>query len=328
MTQMELRAVQDADMQSTAAVSTRADSSLNAEAIAPRRFAGRSQTAGRSREIRSTSPLARRKELAEERVRSLVTQARAGDDRAFEQLVKCYQSRIHSHVARMTQDPAEAEDLAQETFLRAYQALPHFRGDATFGTWLYRIASNLAIDAARHRRRREWQTVSLDEPIEAEEHTTAWDLADGGQRTPAETLESAALRGHVWDAIAELSPKLRSPIILYDLQGLTLRGDSRDPGLPARHRQEPPVQRPLPTAGQVAPTSSGGIPRRSGRTEPVRGVRDHHHLETTALEGSLVLHHCRGAIRWVACQASSAPMPFLSGAAWRKTPGRCSPPRS
>ena len=221
MTEMELRVVQDADMQSTAAVSTRADSSLNAEATAPRRFAGRSQTAGRSREIRSTSPLARRKELAEERVRSLVTQARAGDDRAFEQLVKCYQSRIHSHVARMTQDPAEAEDLAQETFLRAYQALPHFRGDATFGTWLYRIASNLAIDAARYRRRREWQTVSLDEPIEAEEHTTAWDLADGGQRTPAETLESAALRGHVWDAIAELSPKLRSPIILYDLQGLT-----------------------------------------------------------------------------------------------------------
>ena len=128
-------------------------------------------------------------------------------DAAFEALVKHYQTRIYNHIARMVQDPAEAEDLAQETFVRAYQALAHFRGEASFQTWLYRIASNLAIDASRRRKRREWQTLSLDDPIDDEESPLARDLADGGLRTPGEAMESTALRDQVWSAIAELSDK-------------------------------------------------------------------------------------------------------------------------
>jgi RNA polymerase sigma-70 factor (ECF subfamily) len=164
---------------------------------------------------------ARGKAFTAEKVRSLVNLARRGDDSAFETLVKYYRSRIYNYVSRMVQDPSEAEDLAQETFVRAYQALPHFRGEASFQTWLYRIASNLAIDASRRRKRREWQTVSLDEPIEDDESPVTRDLADNTSRTPGEQVASGELKDQVWSAIAELSDKLRPVVILYDLQGLS-----------------------------------------------------------------------------------------------------------
>ena len=173
-------------------------------------------------EILSESPLIRGSHsLTGDQVRSLVPRARQGDDAAFEALVKHHQSRIYNHVARMVQDPSEAEDLAQETFVRVYQALPHFRGEASFQTWLYRIASNLAIDASRRRKRRQWQTVSLDEPLDEEDSPLLRDVADGGCRTPGESVESSALHDQVWSAIAELSEKLRPVVVLYDLQGLS-----------------------------------------------------------------------------------------------------------
>jgi RNA polymerase sigma-70 factor (ECF subfamily) len=121
----------------------------------------------------------------------------------------------------MVHDPSEAEDLAQETFVRAYQALPRFRGESSFQTWLYRIASNLAIDASRRRRRLPWQTLSLGEPLNDDASPLEWDLADGDARTPVEEVASGALREHVWSALAELPDKLRPMVILYDLQGLS-----------------------------------------------------------------------------------------------------------
>jgi RNA polymerase sigma-70 factor (ECF subfamily) len=172
-------------------------------------------------ELWSESGLGRGKALTEQGIRGLVNRARLGDDRAFETLVKHYQSRIYNHVARMVQDPSEAEDLAQETFVRAYQALSRFRGESSFQTWLYRIASNLAIDASRRRKRREWQTVSLDEPIAEDESPLARELADSTSRTPGEEVASGALKDQVWSAIGELSDKLRPVVILYDLQGLS-----------------------------------------------------------------------------------------------------------
>ncbi len=166
-------------------------------------------------------PTGSRTALTEERLADLVARARQGDQGAFETLVSHYRGRLHNHVARMVQDPVEAEDLTQEAFLRAYQALPHFRGDASFQTWLYRIASNLAIDASRRRKRRQWQTASLDEPLEEDDSPLARDLADAAARTPSELAESSALRDQVWSALGELSPKLRPVVILYDLQGLS-----------------------------------------------------------------------------------------------------------
>ena len=180
-----------------------------------------SDLSGTTWDLPSALPATRSLTLTEEQVRDLVYRARHGESAAFEALVKHYQSRIYNHIARMVQDPSEAEDLAQETFVRAYQALSHFRGEASFQTWLYRIASNLAIDASRRRKRRQWQTLSLDEPLDDEESPLARDLADASARTPGETAESSSLRDQVWSAIAELSEKLRPVVVLYDLQGLS-----------------------------------------------------------------------------------------------------------
>jgi RNA polymerase sigma-70 factor (ECF subfamily) len=157
----------------------------------------------------------------EDSVPLLVAQARDGNDAAFECLIKHYQGRIYSYIARMLRDPADAEDLAQETFVRAYQALPHFRGDASFQTWLYRIAANLTIDASRRRLRREGNTLSLDEPREDEDSMLSRDPVDSSSRTPVEEVEAGDVRREVWAAISELSPKLRPVVILYDLQGLS-----------------------------------------------------------------------------------------------------------
>ena len=210
------------DIAPSPVLTTGASSSLQADrGLTPSTGLGWPQVPEGSWEIWSESALGRGKALTEEGVRSLVNRARLGDHGAFETLVKHYQSRIYNHVARMVQDPSEAEDLAQETFVRAYQALARFRGDASFQTWLYRIASNLAIDASRRRKRRQGQTVSLDEPIEDEESALARDFADGTSRTPGEEVASGALRDQVWSAIAELSAKLRPVVILYDLQGLS-----------------------------------------------------------------------------------------------------------
>jgi len=158
--------------------------------------------------------------VADNRIEKLVARAQVGDDAAFEQLVEQYQDRIYNYVVRMVQDPAEAQDVAQETFVRAYQALPEFRGASSFQTWLYRIASNLSIDAARSRKRRGWNTVSINEPIDSDDDSELGrDLPDENTRTPAQELESSEMREQVWEAIAELSDKLRPVIILYDLQG-------------------------------------------------------------------------------------------------------------
>jgi RNA polymerase sigma-70 factor, ECF subfamily len=156
-------------------------------------------------------------------INALVQRARSGDDAAFEALVRHYQPRIYDYVARMVRDPVEAEDVAQEAFVRAYLALPTFRGDASFQTWLYRIASNLAIDASRHRKRRQWQTTSLDEPIDTHgsDSQLVRDPADEITRPTDETVEAGVVQEQVWSAISELSDKLRPVVILHDLQGLS-----------------------------------------------------------------------------------------------------------
>jgi RNA polymerase sigma-70 factor (ECF subfamily) len=153
---------------------------------------------------------------------TLVARAREGDLEAFERLVSHYQDRVYNYVLRMIYDPVEAQDVAQETFVRAWQGLPRFRGASSFQTWLYRIASNLTIDAARSRKRRGLLTVSLDEPVEGVEAADlGHDLPDETRNGPAEALEQQELRRYVWESVAELSPKLRLVIALADLQGLS-----------------------------------------------------------------------------------------------------------
>jgi len=153
-------------------------------------------------------------------VEALVERAKARDLPAFEQLVRLHKDKIYNYVSRMLRDPTEAEDIAQETFIRAFQSLPHFRGVSSFQTWLYRIAGNLAIDTARRRKRRARQSVSLDEPVSAQAGEMVRDVPDP-RRGPEGVAETSELQQEVLRAIAELSPKLRPVIVLYDLQGLS-----------------------------------------------------------------------------------------------------------
>jgi len=108
---------------------------------------------------------------------TLVERAQAGEQAAFATLVETYGDRVYSYLARMLSDREEAQDLAQETFVRAWESMGRFRGGASFGTWLYRIATNLAIDALRRKRRRSVEQ-SLDAPIESAEGHTEWQIRD------------------------------------------------------------------------------------------------------------------------------------------------------
>src|SRR5438105_14700757 len=97
---------------------------------------------------------------------SLVRDARRGDAQAFRSLVERYQRRVYQLALGMVKDPDEAMDIAQETFVRVHRYLPGFKGDSSFFTWTYRIATNLCLDAARKRSRGE--RVDLDDEDEAE----------------------------------------------------------------------------------------------------------------------------------------------------------------
>lgn len=153
-------------------------------------------------------------------VEELVTRSQRGDPAAFDRLVDLYQDRLYNYVARMVHDPTEAEDLTQEAFVKAFRNLPSFRGASTFQTWLYRIASNLIIDAARRRRRRA-NTCSLEAPLEGDEGPLLREQEDVSTPGPARDLETAELQRQVHQAIQQLPPRLRSVVVLYELQGLS-----------------------------------------------------------------------------------------------------------
>ncbi|MFP3903355.1 MAG: RNA polymerase sigma factor [Armatimonadota bacterium] len=159
--------------------------------------------------------------LAEQQLKQLVAQAKQGDRDAFERIIDTYRRKIRDYAAKMLNDPSEAEDVAQQTFVRAYEALPDLRDNSRFQTWLYRIASNLAIDASRKRKRHRWYTVSLNENIYDDEATELKDnLANEDVRTPEEEMEASAEQGMIWEAVSQLTPKLRRTYILCDVQGL------------------------------------------------------------------------------------------------------------
>jgi RNA polymerase sigma-70 factor (ECF subfamily) len=149
---------------------------------------------------------------------SLVRRVQAGDRSAYDLLVLKYQHKVVKLVMRYTRNPADAEDIAQEAFIKAYRALPQFRGDSAFYTWLYRIAINTAKNALVARGR---NPVSL--------HIDAHDDEDGPDllnrlRDP-DTPEGLALtdeiRATVNAAIDALPEDLRTAIVLRELEGLS-----------------------------------------------------------------------------------------------------------
>jgi RNA polymerase sigma-70 factor (ECF subfamily) len=151
----------------------------------------------------------------------LVGRAQKGDTAAFEMLVVKYQRRIERLISRMVRDVDLVQDIAQESFIRAYRALPQFRGESAFYTWLYRIAVNTAKKALVDKKRDplvlESALVSTDDGEEPSR--TENELSDG--ETPEAVLASKEIAATVNAAIDALSEELRQAIVLREIEGLS-----------------------------------------------------------------------------------------------------------
>jgi len=148
----------------------------------------------------------------------LVEKAQRGDKKAFEMLVVKYQRKLERLLSRIIRDPAEIEDVAQEAFIKAYRALPNFRGDSAFYTWLYRIGINTAKNYLIALGRRAPTSTEFDSE-EAEGFDDAAGLRD--INTPESELATKQIAQTVNDAIAALPEELRTAITLRELDGLS-----------------------------------------------------------------------------------------------------------
>ena len=150
--------------------------------------------------------------------RQLVERAQRGDKRAFELLVEKYQRKLARLLARFIRDPAEVEDVTQEAFIKAYRALPAFRGDSAFYTWLYRIGINTAKNYLMAMGRR----APTSTEVEAEE---AEGFEEGEQLRDINTPESVLLSNEIAETvnstIEQLPEELRTAIQLREIEGMS-----------------------------------------------------------------------------------------------------------
>lgn len=143
----------------------------------------------------------------------LVALARAGDRAAFDELARRYRPRIYALALHLTGGEHDADDVAQEAFLRAYRSLGEFRQASEFFTWVYRIAVNLSLNSNRARGRR--KTASMDDP------RVARAVAVDSSGDPRRAAELRQVYARLVEALDQLSPPLRSTVVLVALQGLT-----------------------------------------------------------------------------------------------------------
>jgi len=148
---------------------------------------------------------------------SLVSRSRRGEMAAYDELVRRYQERIYATMYHMTSNHEDANDLAQESFIKAYQALKTFKGDSSFYTWLYRIAVNKAINFIKQRRNRISMSLNdLDVQVEHDPDLVALI----SHKTPRREAGLAELQEKLNAAILKLSEQHRAVVVLHDIQGL------------------------------------------------------------------------------------------------------------
>jgi RNA polymerase sigma-70 factor (ECF subfamily) len=148
----------------------------------------------------------------------LVKRVQRGDKTAFDLLVRKYQHKVVKLVLRYVRNPAEAEDIAQEAFIKAYRALPQFRGDSAFYTWMYRIAINTAKNSLASRDRSPI-AYDLDLTDPEESHSVQTKLQDPD--TPEGMALTEEIRQIVNSAIEALPEELKTAIVLRELDGLS-----------------------------------------------------------------------------------------------------------
>jgi RNA polymerase sigma-70 factor (ECF subfamily) len=147
----------------------------------------------------------------------LVRRVKRGDMDAFDLLVQRYQERIYAVIYHMTSNHEDANDLAQDTFIKAYRALRSFKGDASFYTWLYRIAVNKTINFLKQRKNRQQMSLNdLDTNLEHDPDLMAL-ISD---KTPRREISLTELQEKLNAAMLKLSESHRLVVTLHDIQGL------------------------------------------------------------------------------------------------------------
>jgi RNA polymerase sigma-70 factor (ECF subfamily) len=155
--------------------------------------------------------------------RALVEQARSGHEQAFELLVQRHRSRVFGLALRLTGHPQDAEDVAQESFLRAWTAMPRFRADSGFGTWIYRIVINQS-----HNHRRRQQPL---QPLPEDTEPAGTVVAAGHVPEVESAVEDRYRRHAAAAAIAELPMEHRAPLVLHHFAGCTYGETARILGI-------------------------------------------------------------------------------------------------
>lgn len=160
--------------------------------------------------------------------RSIVAKALAGDEKAFEWIVQRYRPGLYNLILRMVKDPQEAEDIVQETFVKAYAALSSFSEEYAFSTWLYKIAINHCID---HFRKKKLPTFSLDRTIETKNGELKRDFPDRGLTPEASVLRTERHR-LIREAIEKLPEHYRVVIVLRHQEERSYEEIARILGVP------------------------------------------------------------------------------------------------
>jgi RNA polymerase sigma-70 factor (ECF subfamily) len=163
--------------------------------------------------------VAAKPDLAAKSDQDIVALARAGEEAGYRELIRRYERPLFSLLYRMVRDRELAEDLAQETFVKALNAIESYRPEFKFSSWIFKIANNAAID---HLRRRELDTLSLEGSPHAETpeaiEATALQIGDR-QESPLDAVEARELGGQIEAAIARLRPEYRACILLRHVEG-------------------------------------------------------------------------------------------------------------
>ncbi len=141
-----------------------------------------------------------------------IERAKAGEEEAFSELLKLYETRVYRFLLRMTRSPDDALDLSQETFLRVYRSLNLFKNQSSFSTWVFSIAHHLCVDHARKQARKNRFTFhSTDEAVH---------LPDG-KPTPEQAAENQLLAQELDRALSAITPDLREIFLLREVSGLS-----------------------------------------------------------------------------------------------------------
>ncbi len=152
-----------------------------------------------------------------EEEQALIRRVQSGDAAAFEPLLTAYEKGVYNLCLRMVKNPADAEDLAQESFLKAYRGLGAYRAESRFSLWLYRIASNLCLDFLRQQKRRPTAPLQTEDEDGEERETEIPDERYQPERLLEQKLTQESLRR----GLDALPPEFRQVLLLRELQGLS-----------------------------------------------------------------------------------------------------------